>query len=130
MKIWLDDTRLCPDDFDYWVRTARECIDLLSEHVKRNDIYLSFDHDLGASQNGTGYDVAKWIEEYAYFNKIKKISWDIHSQNPVGVKAIEYAMKNAELYWKTNDRIFISIEEPCDDCDSLDFPGCNKCIGS
>jgi hypothetical protein len=120
MKIWLDDTRLCPDDFDYWARTAGECISLLSDNIDRTDIYISFDHDLGASQNGTGYDVAKWIEEYAYCNRIERIVWDIHSQN------IKFAMENAERYWG----VLKSEKESCDNCDSLDSPGCNRCIGS
>ena len=127
MKIWLDDTRLCPDDFDYWVRTASKCIGLISDNIDRKDIYISFDHDLGASQNGTGYDVAKWIEEYAYFNTINKISWDVHSQNPVGMQKITSAMKNAEKYWKQFEE---NPEKECNSCDPIDSPGCNKCIGS
>ena len=63
MKIWLDDERPMPSEFDVHARTADDAI----RYIENNDVELiSFDHDLGREENGTGYDVANWIEAEAY----------------------------------------------------------------
>lgn len=97
MRIWLDDIRKMPPCFDVHCKTAKQAIMYITEPEVS---FISFDHDLGEDENGTGYDVAKFIEEYAYYGKIKPIKWAIHSANPVGKENIERAMKNAENYWK------------------------------
>ena len=96
MKIWLDDERPMPDGFDVHARTFDEAISF----IENNDVELiSFDHDLGAEENGTGYDVANWIEAEAYLGMLPKIEWRIHSGNPVGRDNIRRAMENADKYW-------------------------------
>lgn len=97
MRIYLDDMRSMPVGFDVNPKTASECIELL-KHGKVD--YISFDHDLGPSEAGTGCDVAKWIEEAAFMRTLDRIDWKIHSANPVGRKNIESAMKSAERFWK------------------------------
>lgn len=100
IRLWLDDLRPMPNDFTLHVKTAHEAIEIL----KTNDVeYISFDHDLGEEKNGTGYDVAKWIEENVYNKVIKMMEWNIHSANPVGRKNIESAMKSAERLVNRND---------------------------
>lgn len=95
MRIWLDDVRSIPEGYDYWAKTAEDCIRKLeSEGVS----FVSFDHDLGNGKSG--YDVAKVIEEMAATNFCKAIEWEIHSANPVGRKDITLAMKSAERFWK------------------------------
>lgn len=97
MKLWLDDIRPMPKGFDKHVTNvtiAKSCIAFPYDPVDE----ISFDHDLG-EDNGTGYDVAKFIEEQAYLGNIPPIKWSIHSANPVGRKNIEAAMKKAEEYW-------------------------------
>ena len=96
MRIWLDDVRPMPVGFDIHIKTAVDAIKLIT---KEDVSYCSFDHDLGDEENGTGYDVANFIEEMAYYKIINPIQWAIHSANPVGRKNIEMAMKNAEKYW-------------------------------
>jgi len=108
MKLWLDDIRPMPDDFDIWCTSASsaiECITMFSitDEKKRYITEISFDHDLGLEMNGTGYDVAEWIEEAAYYNMIPRIKWNIHSANPVGRINIETAMVNADKYWRKNN---------------------------
>jgi hypothetical protein len=99
MRMWLDDIRQMPDDYDIWVKTAFWAIEMLQTFP--NITHLSFDHDLGSKE--TGYDVAKFIELMASKNNNKRITWDIHSSNPVGRKNIEMAMKSAERFWKINE---------------------------
>ena len=106
MKLWLDDERdpsnqFIIDNFGSsaeltWVKTAHEAIVLF----KNNKIsYISFDHDLGDSSNGTGLDVAKWIEEAAFNGLIAPLQWAVHSKNPVGSQNIIFAMQSAEKFW-------------------------------
>jgi hypothetical protein len=61
---------------------------------------ISLDHDLGAEENGTGYDVAKFIEEAAYKGTLPPIEVRIHSANPVGRKRMLAAIERAQLFWR------------------------------
>ena len=94
LRIWLDDVRPAPNDFDVWCKTAKECLAL----VKTGSVdYISFDHDLADSLSG--YWVATNIDDLAYLHKLNPIEWDVHSQNPVGRDNITRAMKSAERFW-------------------------------
>jgi hypothetical protein len=95
IRLWLDDIRPMPEDFDVHVRSASVAIEIL-DHFKVGKI--SFDHDLGGQQ--TGYDVAKFIEKGAQDGTIQSLEWHIHSANPPGAKNISAAMKKAEEFWK------------------------------
>jgi hypothetical protein len=97
MKIWLDDERPMPPGFDYHARTAREAIELL---MAGGVTVISLDHDLGDEQNGTGYDVACYIEQGAYGGSLPYIEATIHSANPVGRARMEQAVERAKQYWK------------------------------
>lgn len=116
MKIWLDDIRPAPDGW-FWVKDAVTAIAIIKKdgfivgddkfpngYENAEDVTeISFDHDLGPGYEGnTGYRVACLIEQLAAHNQIKPIKWTIHSANPVGRKNIEWAMKNAEKFWKEN----------------------------
>jgi len=96
MRLWLDDIREMPKDFDIWAKNSYEALVYLRiGNIK----FISFDHDLGEGA-GTGYDVAVWIEERAFRKKIGPIGWQIHSANTVGRNKIEMAMINADKYWR------------------------------
>jgi hypothetical protein len=108
IKMWLDDERdptsnvtkslFQSDGTEIWVKTYEEAIDLLS---KGNVEFVSLDHDLGKEK--TGYDVAKWIEENAYYGNLKPIQWRIHSQNQVGASSMKKALESADKYWNQKD---------------------------
>lgn len=98
INIYLDDERPTPLDRGF-VRayTAKECINILQTNPNKIGI-LSLDHDLGepVDSNGTGNDVACWLEEQAYSG-----NWDmipdniiVHSANPVGRKNMQAAIDN------------------------------------
>ncbi len=96
MKLWVDDERPMPLDFDIHVKTAREAI----AQIDTGKItVISFDHDLGEEENG--YTVASYIEAGAYFGTIGKMELRIHSANPVGVKNIQLAFQGARKFWNT-----------------------------
>jgi len=104
MKLWVDDLRPKPDDYDKWAKTTDEAITFLSN----GDItHVSFDHDLGDliedKEEKTGYDIALWVEENAFFKRIPPFTYTIHSANPVGARNIKQAMSNAERYWENNE---------------------------
>ena len=98
MKLYLDDVRPVPEG---WVgaKTMLEATQILKESF--SDItHLSFDHDLGDDdRNGTGYDVACFLEGMVYATKtITTLPvMTVHSANPVGgariVQAITSMMK-------------------------------------
>lgn len=95
IRIWLDDVRPMPSNFNMWCKSYKEVIDI----IQFNRIeHISFDHDLGETK--TGYDVACKIEKLAYDDMIMPFTWEVHSSNPIGRKNIEMAMKNAEKFWR------------------------------
>jgi hypothetical protein len=97
MKVWLDDERVMPSEFDCHVKSAGEAIALL---VKGSVTLISLDHDLGDEQNGTGYDVACFIEQAAYSGQLAFIEVHIHSANPVGRSRMKQAISRAEEFWQ------------------------------
>jgi hypothetical protein len=100
-RIWLDDVRPKPKDFDVHVRTAAEAIALLKSGAVET---ISLDHDLGHDENGgeavSGYAVACWIEEEAHAGRLKPLMVLIHSMNPVGRARMAAAIESARRAWK------------------------------
>lgn len=99
MKLWLDDIRQVPDGW-VWAKTADEALEILA---RGKVTHISFDHDLGDDDEGTGMTVAKWVEECAYFGTLPRLIWTIHSANPVGRKNIEAAMRSADVFWSIDE---------------------------
>jgi hypothetical protein len=95
MRIYLDDVRSTPQGFTHRCYTAQEAIQLLQTGECES---ISFDHDLGQPENGTGYDVAKFIEEQVHLGRMKCPDWHIHSGNPVGAQNIQRAMLAAAAW--------------------------------
>jgi hypothetical protein len=110
ISVWLDDVRdpnnsLIQKDFGaksgmIWAKTANEAINLLKSN---NVTFMSFDHDLGEG-NGSGYEVAVFVEEMAYNGSINRFEWRIHSMNKVGANNIRIALTNADKFWNERDK--------------------------
>ena len=94
IRLWVDDIRPMPQEFNVHVKTYQEAIDYLETGQVT---MISLDHDLGTIESG--YDIAAWIEEQAFQGILTKITWYIHSANPVGRKRIEQALMNADRFW-------------------------------
>lgn len=98
-KVWVDDERSMPEDYNAWVKSLEDWWDLR----RRLDMmgleidFVSFDHDLG--NGGDAHDIAKEIEQDAYWGDIEPFEWKVHSANPVGAKKIRQALENADRYW-------------------------------
>jgi hypothetical protein len=99
IKVYLDDIRPKPEGFDIKVETVEQAIDMLKTGLVE---LISLDYNLGLNENGTGYDVAKWIEEAAFYKMIKPLEIRVHSADPVGRKNIEMAIKNANFYFNSD----------------------------
>jgi len=95
MKLWLDDKRPIPPGYEIWCKTAKQAIWALQNY---DVTHISFDNDLGTGF-GEGYQVADWIEEQAHNGKINRLTWAVHSANPVRRDSIVSAMRNAEKFW-------------------------------
>lgn len=105
MLIWLDDER-DPKDFSdregwVWVKTAHEAKDLLVANPNFVEC-LSLDHDLGPEENGTGYDVALFLEMMAVYgdHHLLPHAIQIHSANPVGRKNMQAAIDSIDRHRK------------------------------
>lgn len=98
MKLWVDDERPMPIDYDVHVRSSYVAIEVLKLGIVT---HISLDHDLGVG--GTGYGVACWIEKAAYFGKLNEITWSVHSSNPPGILRIEQALQKADQFWRARD---------------------------
>lgn len=98
MRLWLDDVRPLPEEFDVRVKTAPHAIALIKTGLVT---HISLDHDLGDASDevGAGKDVANFIEEGAFHGTVSPMECKVHSANPVGVEAMEQALKNARRYW-------------------------------
>ena len=97
MNVWLDDKRPMPPGYGVHVTNAHDAIKLLRCNLVK---LISLDHDLGdEAVVGTGYDVAKAIEELAHTKRLRRITVYIHTQNPVGAQNIAAAIASAEKAW-------------------------------
>jgi hypothetical protein len=97
MRVWLDDKRPKPDDFDVLLMSAFDAIELIKTGVVTA---IGLDHDLGDEKVvGNGHMVSDFIEECAYFNKIPRITWSIQSSNGPEVQRMTVALKRADAYW-------------------------------
>lgn len=97
-----------PHDLTF-CNTAQDCI----QHLK-SEIYdwLSLDHDLADAETpnpGTGYDVAKWLEENP--DRVPGVVM-VHSANPVGQSNLRAALPQAILapnLWEYVDEVITKL---------------------
>lgn len=85
MKLWLDDVRPSPFDYEYTalsVNAAKMMIESAEELGVKLEL-LDCDHDLGeySEFGGDGIRLLDWLEETGRNYPIR-----IHSKNPVGIE--------------------------------------------
>ena len=101
MNIFLDDEREPVNSRDFLiVRSYNEFVNCILEN--RDDItFITFDHDLG-DDSLSGYECVKWLVELDMDLKGAilgpEFKWYVHSQNPVGAKAINDYLKSYMEY--------------------------------
>lgn len=90
MKVYLDDIRIPPNDWE-WVKWPKEAIKLLKTGKVTE---ISLDHDLGNDKKGTGYDVILWMEEAVFNTSFIPPKIIIHTSNTSARKKMEAGVKN------------------------------------
>ena len=103
--LWLDDERQPTEIFKkiverYFVAESYEdaifYLANFTEDENYEDLFISFDHDLGEEK--TGYDLAKYLLEHDIYIG----GFTIHSMNPVGAKNIYDLLSHYDYkYWPT-----------------------------
>lgn len=97
MKVFLDDIRDPPTEDWTIARSAGKAMGLIAHHWKEIT-HISLDHDLGDSENGSGYDVISYIEKALILGWLKDNPETIpeitsHSMNPIGRSNIERVIR-------------------------------------
>jgi hypothetical protein len=93
MKVYLDDERPTPEGWTR-VQTPEDAIELL----KANRVtQLSLDHDLGLSDERTGYAVLLWIEQQVVENGFLPPRIMIHSANAGARARMDAAVESIEM---------------------------------
>lgn len=92
MKIWVDDIRKPPDDWQseyVWAKTSESAIVVLNRCKKMNyrPEFMSLDHDLG------GDDTSRPIILWCCENEFWPVEIRVHSANPVGIEWLEGMVK-------------------------------------
>lgn len=101
IRLWLDDVRPMPPGYTHHVKTLQEALQaLFTGHVE----HISFDHDLGLPNEETGYSVALWIEGGAKSGRFPRMTWEVHSANPVGAARIKACMEQADKFWTSKEQ--------------------------
>ena len=95
MKLWLDDTRPLPPDFDFHARSVEsaQMMILSAEELGDPIELLSLDHDLGfyAKYGGDGIKLLDWLVERETFYPV-----ELHTANPVGKENMQRLINR---YW-------------------------------
>jgi len=96
VKLYIDDLRDPKSDGWVIVRSYPEAIHYLRTNGCPD--YISFDHDLGAAGDLSGYDIAKWMVERDMDSNGEFIpfgfDFNVHSANPVGANNIRRLLEN------------------------------------
>jgi hypothetical protein len=68
--------------------------------VNKNVGHIALDHDLGAEDDLSGYDIACWIEQNITQGLcLPRMTWEVHSMNPSGAQRIRAAMTSCDRLW-------------------------------
>lgn len=83
MKLWLDDIRQMPKEYDYHAYSVNDAKQAILDAEQKNEVIeiLDLDHDLGdfAKYGGDGIRLLDWLVERGTLYPIK-----LHTANPVG----------------------------------------------
>lgn len=96
VKLFLDDIRVPKDEYDYVARSYSDAVHIVRT-LKRIPNFISFDHDLGDTDELSGYDFAKWLVSVDLDGQYlfpSDFSFNVHSANPVGAENILSLLNN------------------------------------
>ena len=102
MKLWIDDVRPAPEDYDLfhkdiWVRSVNSAINVIivQENIGNPFTVIDIDHDAGdyVKDGGDYIKLLEWLE-----NTGRSYPIHIHSMNPVGVQNMRAIIEHND--WK------------------------------
>lgn len=107
VKLWIDDMRPAPDDTWDVATTSQYATKNIYAALYAGMPYreISFDHDLGMDSEHDAWWVADNLERLAYMDDHPRITWHVHSGNPVGKKRITDALNSADKYWAEHEKV-------------------------
>lgn len=99
MKIWVDDIRPVPEDFDVWCKTVPQFIAIVSHAmgVKEEIELVSLDHDAGdyVKYGGDYIDCLEWLEKCKFKYGLEPCKrFYLHTGNPVGRENMRRIIKH------------------------------------
>jgi len=108
MKLWIDDERPIPQEFTHSALSSRQAVHLLESHQADIDV-VSFDHDLGALPNGSGFtdDTSRPVLIWMIEHDVWPAEVRFHTANPVGR---EWLVGMCERY--APDTVLINMYDP------------------
>lgn len=97
-KIWVDDVRPMPRDYNYWARSVYDSILMIEDYIdEKKEILIDLDHDSETYHydGGDYVNILKWMELRKHFDGIdySNVTFKIHSMNPVGCYSMEQIIK-------------------------------------
>ena len=98
MKIWIDDLRSMPEEFDKHIKTVDEAIAFIFQCANRGEKIelISLDHDAGDEYKHGG-DYIKILEYLEYLYCVHGVEvctkFRIHTGNPVGAEKMRAVLK-------------------------------------
>jgi hypothetical protein len=99
--IYLDDIRKPIDNKFILLKSYNEFISFFNENYLKID-YISFDNDLGDDLEG--YDILKYIIDFALDNDFELPQINVHSNNIVAIKNIESMVNNYYKFINSNKK--------------------------
>lgn len=97
MKLWLDDIRTIPEQYDKHVYTVEEA----QTHILNNKIEkISIDNDLGKKRK-EGYKLIDWLEEKVVNGELNCFEINVHSANPFRKSYIQKVINRIYYYCST-----------------------------
>lgn len=98
MKLWIDDLRPMPKEFDKHIKTVDEAIAFIFQYADRGEKIdlISLDHDAG-DEYKYGGDYIKILEYLEYLHCAHSVDvctkFSIHTKNPVGAERMRQIIK-------------------------------------
>lgn len=95
VKIWVDDVRKKPDDYDIWLKSVTDTIHYLRSFKPSDNFLIDIDHDAGdfSILGGDYYKILDWCEKHHLNPTVH-----IHSMNPVGIQKMRLIIQRNN--WK------------------------------
>lgn len=109
LRLWIDDTRLAPKDYDIQVKTATDAVIILIENKVS---HVSFDYNLESWKKSGEDIIAALIRLGAGGNLVQPFSWSIHCGMYDNAEKLRAAMATLIAMWGVDVQEIITENTP------------------